>query len=187
MLIYLLEDSVSEQGSLQESLQAIFGSNLMNWQSLLIQLGASAIMILVLAKFLIKPVRNILNARQEYVTSNIEASKKAKLDAEKANEEAYAKLKELNSKSAEILDEARNNAQKISDKMILDAENEIKDKRSAALKQIEQDKENAREEVKKEIVNVALDASTKVLGREVNSKDNERFVNEFIKEVGEDK
>jgi F-type H+-transporting ATPase subunit b len=187
MINFLVETTSESSDSLQETLQSIFGSNLLNWQSLLIQLGASAIMILLLAKFLIKPIRKMLNARQEYVMSNLNSAAKAKADAERLNAEADARLKELNSKSSEMLEEAKMNAQKVSDQMILDAENEVKEKRATALKQIEQDKMNAREEIKKEIISVALEASSKVIGREVSSKDNERYVKDFIKEVGEDK
>ena len=41
----------------------------------------------------------------------------------------------------------------------------------------------AQEQIKKEIVSVALDASKELLGREVSSKDNVRLVEDFIEEV----
>ena len=57
-------------------------------------------------------------------------------------------------------------------KMKSDAENDI------ARMEIE-----AQEQIKKEIVSVALDASKELLGREVSSKDNVRLVEDFIEEV----
>ncbi len=41
----------------------------------------------------------------------------------------------------------------------------------------------AQEQIKKEIVAVALDASSELLGREVSSKDNARLIEEFVEEV----
>ena len=55
----------------------LFGS----WQSLLIQLGATLIMILIVSKFLMQPVREILQKRQDYVVNQV-------LKAEQIKEEA---------------------------------------------------------------------------------------------------
>ena len=41
----------------------------------------------------------------------------------------------------------------------------------------------AQEAIRKEMVSIALDASKELLGREVNSSDNTRLIEEFIEEV----
>lgn len=53
-------------------------------------------------------------------------------------------------------------------------------------KEIEQEKIKAKEEIRKEIVNVALDASKAILEREVTKSDNDKIVDDFIKEVESD-
>ena len=52
-----------------------------------------------------------------------------------------------------------------------------------AEKDIERAKEEAKDEIKKEMINIALDASSVILKREVNSDDNARLVEEFIKDI----
>ena len=48
---------------------------------------------------------------------------------------------------------------------------------------INKQKKEAYDEIHNAIVNVALDASEKILGREFNEKDNEKIVNNFIKDI----
>ena len=66
----------------------LFGS----WQSLLIQLGATLIMILVVAKFLMNPVREILQKRQDYVVSQVTTAEKIKENAELREKEVNDKI-----------------------------------------------------------------------------------------------
>ena len=49
--------------------------------------------------------------------------------------------------------------------------------------EIEREKQAAVEDIKKQIVDVALQASEVVLNREVNQDDNTRLVNDFIKDI----
>ena len=160
----------------------LFGS----WQSLLIQLGATFIMILIVAKFLMNPVREILQKRQDYVVNQVLAAEKIKEDAENKEKEVKQKIASLNVEASVILDEARKNAEVIKDKALKEIEEEKEIQHQNLLKQLEQEKENAKEEIRKEILDVALRATEVVLQREVNSKDNQSIVENFIKEVGTD-
>lgn len=52
---------------------------------------------------------------------------------------------------------------------------------------IKQAEEASKEKIRQEIVDVALEASKQVLGREVNEKDNAKLVGTFVDEVGKEK
>ena len=52
-----------------------------------------------------------------------------------------------------------------------------------ALQNIEQEKQKARSEIHQEIVNVALDASKEILGREITEKDNQKILNQFTNDL----
>ena len=51
--------------------------------------------------------------------------------------------------------------------------------------QIEQEKKKARNELKDEISGIAIDIASKVVEREIDEKDHETLIAEFIKGVGE--
>lgn len=163
-------------------IKKLFGS----WQSLLIQLGATLIMILVVAKFLMNPVREILQKRQDYVLNQVTTAEKIKKDAEDKEKEVNDRIASLNVEASHIIDEAKKSAETIKEKAYKEIEEEKVVQQQNLQKQLEQEKENAREEIRKEILDVALKASEVVLQREVNIKDNQIIVENFIKEVNTD-
>ena len=69
------------------------------------------------------------------------------------------------------------------DEMIADTHVQIRKMKSDAEHDIEQSKKEALEDIHDEIVSVALMASSEVLKREINEKDNARIVEDFIKEM----
>ena len=60
---------------------------------------------------------------------------------------------------------------------------EINKMKVMAEEDIARSKEEAKEEIRQEMVSVALEASKEVLKREVNEKDNSRLVMDFIKDM----
>ena len=146
-----------------------------------IQLLSTLVMILIVKKFLYIPVKNILDQRANFVKKPIDEAilrekqatdLKASLEAEtkkvqtslkKLREEA---LEEIESTKADLLADAQTQANRIKEKATL----EISQAKSQALLDIE-----------KEIVSVALDASKKVLQRELTQQDNDKVVEDFIK------
>ena len=164
----------------QESFaEKMFGS----CQALLIQLGATLIMFLIAGKFLMKPVREILRKRQEYVMKQISDAEDTKKEAELKNKEADERIIDLNRQAKEILDSAKKSADDMKKKASEEIASENMHQKQLLAKQLEQEKEKAKEEIRKEIIDVALVASSSILKREVNEKDNKKIIDDFIKEV----
>ena len=160
----------------------LFGS----WQSLLIQLGATLILILIVGKFLMKPVREILQKRQDYVMSQISTAQEIKEKAENKEKEVNERISRLNVEASSIIDDAKKNAEAIKENAYREIEEEKVIQHQILQKQLEQEKISAKEEIRKEILEVALQASEVVLQREVSKKDNQAIVENFIKEVETD-
>ena len=160
----------------------LFGS----WQSLLIQLGATLILILIVGKFLMKPVREILQKRQDYVMSQISTAQEIKEKAENKEKEVNERISRLNVEASSIIDDAKKNAEAIKENAYREIEEEKVIQHQILQKQLEQEKISAKEEIRKEILEVALQASEVVLQREVSKKDNQQIVENFIKEVKSD-
>ena len=88
-----------------------------------------------------------------------------------------------NNKSKIIIEEAYEKANQIRDNALVDLEKEIAEKRLKVEQEIIASKEAAIDEIRKEIINVAIDASEVILNREVNKEDNASLVNEFVKDI----
>ena len=85
--------------------------------------------------------------------------------------------------AAEIVATAKVNAENIKREKEEEIALEINKMKALAEQDIERSKEAAKEEIRREMVSVALSASEEILKREINEKDNARIVEDFIKEI----
>ena len=154
-----------------------------SWVSLVVQLAALIIMLVVVITLAYKPVKKMLAKRADYVESNIRESETAKAEAMKnatATQEALIASKK---EAAEIISNAKVMAENNKQASIEATQLEINKMKALAEEDIERSKVEAREEIRKEMVSVALAASEEVLKREINEKDNSRVVEDFIKDL----
>ena len=86
-------------------------------------------------------------------------------------------------KRTALKEEAENQALELRKEILLKAEEEAQAKKDKALRDIEKQKLEAKEDIHREIVGVALLAAQKIVEREIDEKDNTRLVEDFIKDV----
>ena len=154
-----------------------------NWLDFVVQFGALVVMVIVFFLVAYKPVRKFLQKRADYVESNIRDSETAKAEAEKnakATEEALIASKK---EAAEIIASAKATASDNQKQMLEETQLEINKMKALAEEDIERSKQEAKEEIRQEMISVALTASEEVLKREINEKDNARIVEDFIKDI----
>lgn len=151
--------------------------------SIIIQLCATSVILIIVAKFVFKPVREILRKRAEYVENQIreaEDSKNRSLEYEREIKDSIDGAKQ---EALQIVSNAKVQSESMREIAMIKLDEELEIKRKNAQLEIEQEKVAAVEEIRKEIVDVALMASETVLNREVNSEDNSRLVEDFVKDV----
>ena len=152
------------------------------WDALAIFL-AFIVLLLVVFYFAYKPVKKLIKDRKDYVEGKIKNAEEREAIAAKKVEEAEKEIVESRQKAIEIVEKAKLDASKERDEIKaqakLDADKEVE----RARQEIAQEIEATKDEIHREIVSVALDASSKVLEREVNKKDNEKLIDDFINEL----
>ena len=152
---------------------------------MLVSLANLLILFWGVKKFLYKPVKKMLKARQATIEvhySDAENAKNKALSDKKIYEE---KLSGAKSEAENIIKSAVNLA-----KM---RENEILEKaKSDAAIIVRQAKEDAESEIRKaeesikyEIVDVSAILTSKILEREINSDDHKQIIDAFIEEIGD--
>ena len=152
------------------------------WDALAIFL-AFIILLLVVFYFAYKPVKKLLKQRKDYVEGKIKNAEQRELDAEQKVKAAEKQIVASRQEAMEIVEQAKEDALKEKERIALEAKTLREEEVKKAKEQIAQEIEASKDEVHKEIVSVALDASKKVLSREVNSKDNEKLIDDFIKDL----
>ena len=154
-----------------------------NLGSFLTQFLALVVLILGVIVLGYRPIKKMLDKRSDYIEQNITnaetKSKEAEVNFKQSEEAIIASRKQAN----ELLIQAKSSAMEEKERILEEARQESLQIKKNAEADIERSKEEAKESIRQEMVQVALEASKELLKREVNSKDNERLVEDFIKVI----
>lgn len=151
-----------------------------------VQFAVLIVIILIIVYLFYKPIKKMLNTRAEHVRENIQAAEISKKEMEEKLSAAEKEVESERLKAQAMIKETIESSEKMRQQMLTEAKLEVEKERARALSEIELAKTEALDEIHQEIVEVALDASKKVLEREVSEKDNRRIIEDFIKEVKEE-
>ena len=154
-----------------------------NVWALIAQLISFLILVIGMIFLVYKPVKKYLTKRREILDNEVketEENKNKALNNVLTSEKEIASSKQ---KAKTIINNAEISASKKHDEIIenakIEAKGIIKDANIAA----DKIKEDAKLELKNQIVDTALNASKKVLEREVSEKDNEKIIDDFISQL----
>ncbi|MBQ6937524.1 MAG: F0F1 ATP synthase subunit B [Clostridia bacterium] len=145
------------------------------------------ILMFVMKKLLFKPVMKMLAERENEVGSMYEKAESAQQNAEKLEGEYTQKLSEAKEEAARIMKDATDAANKKGEQIVFEAQQKASASILKAQKEIEREKLNAVSEIKKDIASIAVSVAEKVIEKDINEKDYERLVEEFIESSGEEK
>ena len=151
-----------------------------NWLSFVVQFLSFLVLLLVVFFLAYKPVKRILKKRADYIENEVKEAKENNALAQASVDEAKELVSSSKVKASEIIKNAEAQGQEKFDAMILDAKAEVAEMKKAAQEDIERAKEEAIQDIRNEMVNVALSASKEILKREVDSKDNVKLAEDFI-------
>ena len=154
--------------------------------TLIAQLCNLFIQVLLIKKFLFKPIREILEKRKAKADAEIADAVKAKEEAESMKAEYEQNMKEARDKADDILATAQKTASKKSEDIIREASEQAVAIKAKAEKDIEQEKRKAVNEIKDEIGSMAMEIAGKVIEREISEEDHTKLIDEFIDKVGEE-
>lgn len=183
MIRFLILDGSSSPFSPEDFLNKLFP----NFWSFLINFIALIVLFLCVYFLAYKPIRKFRKARADYVEKNLRDSEAAKAINERKAKESDAIVQEANSRAKAIVEKARKDAEASSEAIVRKAEDEAAKRLEEADEAIKDAERKSQAAIEAEIVNVALDASKKALGREVNEEDQKRLVKDFVSEASKEK
>ena len=154
---------------------------------LIIQLLAFLVMMGVVIFLGYKPIKRMVAKRREYIASEISSAEEANRVAQIAAASADAVIAEGKETALRIVEEAKKEGETARSAIIGEAEKEAAERKKAADADIALAREKSLQEVRSEIVGVALAASEAVLRREVSEKDNDALIAQFVDGLGEGK
>lgn len=143
------------------------------------------IQIYLFKRFLFKPVKNIIAKRQQQVDATLKEAEDAKLQAEKAKLEYDEHLKLAYKQAEEISSNTLESAKAKSEQIISEAQHTADSIREKASRDIELERKKAMSEAKTEISSLAVDIASKLVKKEIDKKDHEELIEQFINEIGD--
>jgi len=156
-----------------------------NLWEILISLANLLILFVLFKKFLYKPVQNILNQRQEQVDKIYDEAEQDRNAASGMKQEYEARLNTAREEADTLVRNAVQTAQRKSDQIVSEAASQASHIKQKAEEEIALEKKQMLQDVKSEISEMAVSIASKVVEREIQKADHENFVDEFIKNVGE--
>lgn len=145
------------------------------------------ILYLFLRKILFKPIKNMIDSRQKEVDDMYSDAEKSKSDAATLKTEYEEKLEKANEESEEILKNAVRRAQLREEEIIKNAGEEAKRALERAREEAELEKKRALNEIKDEVSEMALDIAAAVIEREVSDTEHTALIDDFIRDMGDEK
>ena len=140
---------------------------------------------LILKKFLFKPVNKMIDDRQKEIDELFAEAEDAKKMAENMRADYDRKLAEAKESSAKIISEASQEANRRSDEIIRQARLDADALRQKADADIALERKKALTDVKGDISRIAMDIAEKVVERELNADDQERLIDGFLRDLGD--
>ena len=130
-----------------------------------------------------KPIKEALEKREQSIASQLS-------DAKRSADEAMAKLKEYDAKiqsahaqSAELISQARKDAEAAGQRIVADAQLEAGRQRDRALADIESAKQSALSDIAGKSTDIAFSLARRVVGRELRPDDHKQLISESLKNM----
>ena len=138
-----------------------------------------------LRKFLFGRVNAVLEARAALVREQLAAAEENNRQAEARRSEYEGKLTDARQEAAKIVADAQNRAQRAYEGKLAQAEADARQLRGQTEAQLTAEREAMLRGARDEVASLALLAAAKVVGKAMDSADDQAMVDAFLSEVGE--
>ena len=139
------------------------------------------VLYIILKKLLFKPVAKHMQDRSNKIQEALDLAEEAKKKVDEMKEEYDAKLRLAKEEGDKIIEDYKKRADKEYEKAIEDAKNEAQLMIQKTKQELEVEKMQLVSEVKKQMSDLVLAASSKVLKENLDNEKNRKLISDFIK------
>jgi len=143
------------------------------------------IQMLLIKKFLIEPVQAVLEKRREKANALLRDAETAKEQAETLKADYEKTMSDARAEANELVQSSKKAAEQRREEIVGAAKDEAARLRAKADEDIERQRRQAVADAKDEIGSIAMEIASKVVEREIDEKDHQALIDEFIRNVGE--
>lgn len=144
------------------------------------QAVAFVIFVVLCMKFVWPPLMSALEKRQKEIAEGLANAEKAKKNLELAKSGASDTIRQAKAEAQKIIDDANKQRAMILDRANEEAVNEKTRIVEAAKAEIEAEKNKAREELRAEVIALAIAGAEKILDKKVDSSSDHQMVKKIV-------
>ena len=134
-------------------------------------------------KYVWPPLINVLNERKNTIADGLAAAERGKHQQELAEKRAAEVIHEARDRAAEIIAKAEQRANEIIDEAKNAARSEGDRLKAAANAEIEQEVFRAKEQLRGQVVSLAVAGAGKVLRKEIDAKSHESMLKDLVAQI----
>ena len=153
--------------------------------TVIVQLCATGLLFLVAYRFLWNPARAYLAAKADLVQKELDEAKVANAEAQRNMRNAKQQLSEASFKAKDIVEKGKDEGKIIKESIIRDGRSQADLMLKNAREQISFEQEKMRQNIQKEIVDVALLATEKLMKEQADVEKNRESVAAFVEGMSE--
>ncbi len=185
ILFTILDDIMDAPGGIDDTLntETFLEKLIPNFWSFLVEFLALVVLIVVVFFIAYKPVKRMLKKRQDHIEENIRSAEENNQIAQMNKSESEQIILDSRKQANEIIESAKEKA--IVEQHLIEEQSkeDIEKMKQRAEEEIKLKEEESLKAIHDEMVDVAIDASSELLKRNINTDDNKRLVQDFIKEM----
>ena len=140
---------------------------------------------LILKKLLFKPVKKMIDDRQQEIDDLYADASAAKKQAQELQNQYSARLADAGQEASQLIQEASRTAQIRGDEILRSAKTDAQAILDKAQRDIALEKKKAMNDMKDDISGVALSIAEKVVEKEINEEDQQKLIASFIDKLGD--
>ena len=152
--------------------------------TLLVQMVNFLILIVLLQRFLYKPLTQFLATRADGIKRSLEEAKAAREAAAKAQQEYEARIAATRREAAALRESAVREVEEERQRLLKVSRDEAARLLTEAKAQIEQEVKRAKAELRAEVVGLSLGVAERLIGRSLTTDDDRRLAEQVVQEIG---
>ena len=142
------------------------------------------LLLFILSKVAWGPIISALETREKQIREALDSAANAKADAEKAPADYESIKQEAQVEAQKLLSDAKIAKENMINQAVSEAKTKAENEMKSALDSIEAEKEKAVKEIKSFVVDLSIQAASKLISKNLDDSDNRKFVDETIDEIG---
>jgi F-type H+-transporting ATPase subunit b len=141
------------------------------------------VLLTLLAKFAWRPLLQSLDARQEAIRKSLADAEKARQELERLNQESAQIIRQARIEAESIIGAGRADAERLRGELRAKARAEAEGIIQNAERQIQLETARALQDIRREAADISVAIASKLIRRNLTKEDNEKLIDEALKQL----